>query len=141
MYSIEDATFEEFKKLCDNSFENSVMTKDCYDGYLFNKFMFNEEPLIIGGMIEVRDLNTEEDELYMCFAISKDIIKHKRAVLIAGKDYFDFLSQQMPLRIIVEQNNIIFDKFARHFGFKQTNFIEKNEESGIIYNVYIRRQV
>lgn len=139
MYKYENATFEEFEKLCNNCFEGALSPEENYEGYLFNKFTFDDEPLIIGGRVVVEDLKTHEEQFYMCFAVSKNIIKHKRAMLIAGKDYFNYMSACLPLRVIIEHDNNVFKKFAEHFGFKQTNFVEKNEESGIIYDVYIRR--
>lgn len=138
MYNIEDSNFEEFKSLCSNSFEDNVSSKDCYDGYLFTKLNFNDKPLIICGTAHIQDDVTNEEVLYLCFAISKDIINHKRALLIVGHDFLDFMNKSLPLKVFVEQNNDTFNKFVQHFGFKCTNFVEKNEESGIIYNVYIR---
>lgn len=139
MYNIEDSSFEEFDVLCNNSIENITSTKDCYDGYFFNKFTFNGEPLIISGIMPIYNTKTEEDELFMCFAVSKNIVNHKRATLIAGKDYFGFMAKQVPLCVFIEHGNNVFGKFAKHFGFERTNFVEKNQESGIIYDVYIRR--
>ena len=139
MYNIEDSSFEEFSALCEHSIEKTQSSKETYEGYYFNKFTFNGEPLIIGGTIPVHNFHTDEDELFMCFAISKNIINHKRAVLFAGKDYFGFMAKQMPLCVMIEHNNDSFSKFAKHFGFEHTNFVEKNEESGIMYDVYIRR--
>jgi len=138
MYKYENSTFEEFEELCNNCFEGPISSKEDYDGYIFDKFTFNNKPLVISGRVVVEDLNTHEKQFYMCFAISKDIINHKRAILIMGKDYFNYMNACLPLRVIVEHNNDVFKKFAEHFGFKCTNFVEKNEKSGIIYDVYIR---
>ena len=139
MYDVKEATFEEFSNLCSNSFEGNDISKECYDGYRFDKFMFDGEPLVIAGVVPIFDKRTAQNELYMCFAVSKNIVNHKRALLIVGKDYIGFMCKYLPLCVIVEHENSIFAKFAKHFGFERTNFVEKNEDSGIIYDVYIRR--
>ena len=87
------------------------------------------------------DLRTDQEEIYMACAIAKEAVKHKRALCIAGKDFSDFMAKQAPLCVICEEGNRVFRKFVEHFGFEKTNFVEKNPESGIIYNVYIRRQI
>jgi hypothetical protein len=139
MYNVEDATFEEFDLLCNNSFENSIASKECYDGYVFKKLTFDGVPLVVTGVVPIYDKRTEQNELYMCVSVSKDIVHHKRALLIVGKDYINFMCKNEPLCVIIEHENNIFSKFAKHFGFERTNFVEKNVESGIIYDVYIRR--
>jgi len=139
MYNYGRATLEEFLKVCEGSFEETSSLKECYDGYEFDKLTYNNIPIVVIAWIPVTDLRTNEEQLYMACAISTKVIKHKRALCIVGKDYLDFMTKQAPLRVICESNNEVFCKFAEHFGFKRTNFVEKNEESGIIYNVYIRR--
>ena len=140
MYSVEEATLEEFLKVCEGSIEETSSLKECYDGYEFDKLTYNDEPIVVIGWHPIMDLRTNQEELYMACAISVEAIKHKRALCLFGKDYLDFMTKQAPLCAICEKDNKIFSKFAEHFGFERINFVEKNEESGIIYNVYIRRQ-
>lgn len=139
MYDVKRATVEEFDKLSEVSFEGGEISKERYDGYRFDKLTFDGEPLVIAGVVPIFDKRTNQDELYMCFAVSKNIVNHKRALLIVGKDYINFMCKHSPLCVIVEHENSIFAKFAKHFGFECTNFVEKNEDSGIMYDVYIRR--
>ena len=139
MYDIVDATIEDFFEVSGDAFEATTSDQDCYDGYHFDKLVFDGKPLVVAGYIVVWNERTQQNELYMCFVVSKDVVKHKRALLMFGKDYVNFFAKQYPLSVIVEQDNSVFKKFAQHFGFEQTNFVEKSVESGIIYNVYIRR--
>ena len=139
MYNVEEATLEEFLKMCEGSFEETSSLKECYDGYEFDKLTYNNEPIVVIGWIPVIELQTNEEQIYMACAISVKSINHKRALCLVGKDYLNFMMKQAPLRVICEKDNKVFCKFAEHFGFTRTNFVEKNEESGIIYNVYIRR--
>lgn len=139
MYDIVDATVEEFYKVSGDAFEQTTSDQDCYDGYHFDKLVFDGKPLVVSGYAVVWDERTQQDELYMCFVVSKEVIKHKRALLLAGRSYIEHFAKQFPITVIVEHDNDVFGKFAQHFGFERTNFVEKGVESGIIYDVYIRR--
>ena len=141
MYSVGQATLDEFLLACEGSIEETRSLKECYDGYEFDKLTYNDEPIVVVGWAPIVDLRTDEEGIYIACAISKKAIKHKRALCLAGKDYINYMAKQAPLRVICDSNNRVFGNFAKHFGFKKTNFVEKNPESGIIYDVYIRRQI
>ena len=141
MYNIDRATLDEFLKVCEGSIEETDSLKECYDGYEFDKLTYKNDPIVVIGWHPIMDLRTNQEELYMACAISIKALSHLRALCIAGKDYLDFMAKQAPLCAICEHGNNIFARFAKHFGFKCTNFVEKNEESGIMYDVYIRGQL
>lgn len=141
MYNVDKATLDEFLEACEGSIEETHSLKECYDGYEFDKLTYNDIPLVVVGWHPIMDLRTDQEELYIVCAISKKAIEHKRALCVAGKDYSDFMAKQAPLCAICEAGNNVFRKFVEHFGFEKTNFVEKNPESGIMYNVYIRRQI
>jgi len=141
MYNIEQATLDEFLEVCEGSIEETHSLKECYDGYEFDKLTYNGSPLVVVAWRPIMDFRTNQEEIYIACAIAKEAIKHKRALCIAGRDFSDFMAKQAPLCAICEEGNKIFHKFVEHFGFEKTNFVEKNPESGIIYDVYIRRQV
>lgn len=140
MYDIGPATLEDFLKVCEGSFEETKYLEDEYKGFEFDKLTYDGEPIVAIGWIPVIEVETKAEQIYMACAISKKALEHKRAICIAGHDYMKFFAKQAPLRVICEHGNQVFSKFAERFGFKKTNFVEKNPESGIIYDVYIRSQ-
>ena len=122
------SSFEEYKKFCLNSLEPGEPLY-CED-YRFDKLVCGKDIVcIIGHKIG------EGPKTYLVGSFSKKSHKYVRDLVEWGNLYLDYISYG-PIEIIVENNQEIYERFAKHFGFEKT--LAQVDINGIICTVYTR---
>lgn len=131
MYRIEDSNFDEFKEICEQSFEAGEPA-NC-ENYTFKKLVCDDGDLCAIG--HIYDDFGDGYKTYIVGAFSKLSVKHVRVLVEIGDKYLDSISLY-PAEILVENKNKRFERFAEFFGFKKT--LARVTENDIIYTKYIR---
>lgn len=131
MYKVEKSDFEEFKTICEQSFEPGEPA-NC-EQYQFDKLVHDGDIICIIG--HINGFFDNDYKTYIVGAFTKLAIEHVRVLVYIGNKYLDCISVY-PAEIIVEKNNRRFERFAEFFGFKKT--LAQIAQNGIMYIKYIR---
>lgn len=140
-YKIEPADLSDFYKMADNSTESGKPDYELFKDATKRKLVFNGEPIVLMGYQDM-DLADEEGKYVRCRVLAgmfrKDINQHTRAVVEFGRKYLESICGVYPVVAMAVADNKVFNRFLKFMDFTDTEELERDEESGIMYHIYVR---
>lgn len=140
-YKIEPADLSDFYKMADNSTESGKPDYELFKDATKAKLTANGEPIVLMGYQDM-SLPDEDGVCVRCRVLAgmfrKDVSRHTRAVVEFGRKYLESIRGVYPVVAIAVADNEVFNRFLKFMDFTDTEELERDKESGIIYHVYVR---
>lgn len=138
MYKIETGSLEEYKQLAHCCVESGKLDRAALEGCHIDKLMWDDDIIALIGYKPMEFEEYPGKKFYVVSGVFRNDIKnHVRALKEVGGPYLDSI-QKFPLIALAQKNGRVYNKFLESFGFVFTNSVEKDSETGIMYNVYVR---
>lgn len=140
-YRLEPADLSEFYKMADNSTESGKPDYELFKDATKAKLTANGEPIVLMGYQDM-SLPDEDGVCVRCRVLAgmfrKDVSRHTRAVVEFGRKYLESICGVYPVVAMAVADNKVFNRFLKFMDFTDTEELERDKESGIIYHVYVR---
>jgi hypothetical protein len=138
MYKIEVGSLDDYKNLAHHCIESGKLDYRALEGCHIDKLTCDDKTIALVGYKELEfDEYPGKPFLIVSAVFDKAAKKHVRVLKEVGHPYLDSI-QKYPLVALAQEENPIYGKFLESFGFVFTKTVEKDEETGIMYKVYIR---
>lgn len=138
MYKVQEGSLDDYKDLAHRCIESGKLDYSALEGCHIDKLLYNDTPIVLIGYkpIEI-DEYPGKPFLVVSGVFDKTTSRHVRALKEIGGHYLDSI-QKYPLLALAQEDDRKYGKFLESFGFVFTKSVEKDEETGIMYKVYIR---
>ena len=138
MYRIEVGSLDDYKELAHRCIESGKLDYRALEGCHIDKLMYGDKIIVLIGYKEIEfDEYPGKPFIVVSGVFDKTSSKHVRALKEVGGPYLDSI-QKYPLIALAQDDDPRFGKFLESFGFTFTKTIEKDDETGIMYKVYVR---
>lgn len=131
----------DFYEMADNSTESGKPDYELFKDATKAKLTANGQPIVLVGYQDM-SLPDEDGVCLRCRVLAgmfrKDVSRHTRAVVEFGRKYLESIRGVHPMVAIAVADNKVFNRFLKFMGFTDTEELERDKESGIIYHVYVR---
>lgn len=136
MYKIEQADLSDYRALCGIATESGKPDYQMLDGAILSRLVIDGQLVALAGYKDM-EFDGAEYRVLACL-FRRDIGKFTKTFVRAGREYLRTIKGK-PIVALAVKNNETFNRFIQFMGFKSAKCIEKDEESGIIYNIYVRK--
>jgi len=140
MYSIEVATLDDYKEIAAFATESGKPDYQMLKGSILSKLIIDGEIIALAGFKDMflpdDDGNIKEWRVLACM-FRRDVKKHTKTVVKAGREYLKTISGK-PILALAVSDNKVFTRFIEFMKFKDTKELVKSEESDIMYRMYVR---
>lgn len=140
-YKLEPADLSDFYEMNNKATESGKPDYEMFKDAVKSRLVIDGETIVLAGYQDM-DLPDEEGNLVRCRVLAamfrRDVGKHTRAVVEGGREYMKQICGTYPVVAIALENNEVFKRFLTFMGFKDTEELERNPETGIMYHVYMR---
>lgn len=127
--------------MADNSTESGKPDYELFKDATKAKLTVNGQPIVLMGYQDM-SLPDEDGACVRCRVLAgmfrKDVSQHTRAVVEFGRKYLESIRGVYPVVAIAVADNKVFNRFLKFMDFTDTEELERDKESGIIYHVYVR---
>lgn len=132
MYSIASCSYEEYVEAGKRGIEPAFDAYEDIEEFTIERLDKDGVPL---AYVAHRDIY---DYRYVCAIIMPEAKANVLSLVEIGREYLDSL-QSSPLLSIADKESIVFNRFLVAMGYRKSdNLLAKVDESGKMYNVYIR---
>lgn len=140
MYRLEEGVLQDYNKLANRSTESGKPDFEMLQKSKMTRLIIDGELIALAGykdlMLPDKHGDLHEWRVLSCvFRI--DVYRYTRSVVKAGREFLKSISQK-PILAVVVKGNQMFERFITFMGFNDTKELVKDEESGIIYEIYTR---
>lgn len=132
MYSIVSCSCEEYVEAGKKGIEPAFDAYEDIEEFAIERL---DKDGVALAYVAHRDI---DDYRYVCAIIMPEAKKNVVSLVEIGREYLDSL-QSIPLLSVADKENVVFNRFLTAMGYvKNENLLAKVDESGKMYNVYIR---
>lgn len=140
MYRLEPAMISDYTKLAKNSTESGKPDYEMLKGTKLTRLIIDEQLIALAGykdmMLPDSHGDVHEWRVLGCL-FRKDLYRYSKTLVKAGREYLKTINDKQILAVTVLGNKI-FERFITYMGFNDTKELVKDEETDIMYKMYVR---
>lgn len=140
MYNLEQGDINDYSKLAKISTESGKPDYALLRGTKLTRLVIDGQLVALAGYKDLflpdQHGDTHEWRVLGCL-FRKDLYRYTRTIVKAGREYLQEIGDKQILAVTVQGNNV-FERFITYMGFNDTKELVKDEETGIMYKMYVR---
>lgn len=140
MYRLEKAELSDYQKLANISTESGKPDFELLQKSVMTRLIINGELIALAGYKDLwlPDKHGDKHEWRVLSCVfRRDLYRYTKTIVIAGQEYLKSIGEK-PIVAVAVKGNEVFERFISFMGFNDTKELVKDEETGIIYEMYTR---
>lgn len=140
MYRLEEAELSDYQKLANRSTESGKPDFELLQKSVMTRLVIDGELIALAGYKDLwlPDKHGDKHEWRVLSCVfRRDLYRYTKTIVIAGQEYLKSIGEK-PIVAVAVKGNEVFERFISFMGFNDTKELVKDEETGIIYEMYTR---